>query len=108
MKYFYLLEILFCRRPGLIAGDVGVDHGVVVVQLVQLGDFEQLAGVGLVDTLDGAVVGVPVVGTVLNNKYLHTSLYPDTYMGPAPLTFQGNLMLTDEARKYIAQPIMTL
>ena len=87
MKYFYLLEILFCRRPGLIAGDVGVDHGVIVVQLVLLGDFEQLAGVGLVDTLDGAVVSVPVVGTVLNNKYLHTSLYlyPDTYMDPTDL-----------------------
>ena len=102
MKYFYSPEVLFSRRSGLIAGDVGVDHGVVVGG-VQLWHFVQQAGVGLVDTLDGAVPRVPVVRTVLDDKDISsTSHTSDT------LTFQGNLMLTEDARKYKAQPMMTL
>ena len=100
--FLFLLEILLGRRTGLIAGDVGVDHG--VVSGVQLGHFEQQAGVVLVDTLDGAVLSVPVVYTVLNINVYNSILKPHTTdytitLRSGTLTFQGSLMLTEEARK---------
>ena len=73
-KCFALLEVLLGWRPGVVAGDVGEDDGVVQCG-VKLRHFVQLAGVGgeagvrELHASDGAVLSVPVIHTILDKTF---------------------------------------
>ena len=75
---FALLEVLLGWRPGVVAGDVGEDDGVVQCG-VKLRHFVQLAGVGGqagvgLHTSDGAVLSVPVIHTILDKTFNFSEL----------------------------------